>query len=66
MERPAHSFRLFPAPNVRDGEIVQIVRAKQGRRGSALFQGPAFPTTRQLHCEIPFSVNFAPRIRTVT
>jgi hypothetical protein len=66
MERPTHSFRLFPAPTERDGEIVQIVAAKQGNRGSALFQGPAFPTARQMHCEIPFSVNFAPRIRAAT
>ena len=57
MKHPAHLFRLHPAPAQRDGEIVHVATGMDARR-HPVFHAPTLPTPRQLHGELPFSVNF--------
>ena len=63
MKSPLHLFQLRPAPNQRDSESVQVVSRVEPRRGAAVFRAPALPTPHQFSSELPFSVNFGPRLR---
>lgn len=66
MKRSSPTFRLFPAPTERDGEVVRIVSGNQSRSLAAPFNSSLLPSRRQIHCEIPFSVNFPLKLRPAT
>jgi hypothetical protein len=55
---PQHLFRLQPAPESRDSEVVRVARPVDVMRGTPIFRAPALPTPHQLSSELPFSVNF--------
>ena len=57
-----HFFRLQPAPNLRDAEVIHIVPRSEVQWGGPVFRAPALPTPRQLGCEVPFSVNFPSKL----
>lgn len=63
MKSPLHLFRLRSAPTQRDSESVEVVSRKEAARTTALFRAPALPTRHQFSSELPFSVNFGPRLR---
>jgi hypothetical protein len=63
MNSPFHLFRLQPAPTQRDSETVHVATESDLRRGTAIFRAPALPTPHQLSSDLPFTVNFRPRLR---
>lgn len=63
MNSPFHLFRLRPAPTQRDSEAVLVTTRREAPPGTALFRAPALPTPHQLSSELPFTVNFRPRLR---
>ena len=63
MNSPLHLFRLRPAPTQRDSEAVLVARQHETPPGTALFRAPALPTPHQFSSELPFTVNFRPRLR---
>lgn len=63
MNSALHLLRLQPAPTQRDSESVSVVRPTDLQWGAPLFRAPALPTPRQLCSELPFTVNFRPRLR---
>lgn len=63
MNSPLHLFRLRPAPTQRDSEAVLVATRHETPQGTALFRAPALPTPHQLNSDLPFTVNFRPRLR---
>jgi hypothetical protein len=63
MKTLQHLFQLRPAPTQRDSETVEVVSRNESARANAVFRAPALPTPRQFCSELPFSVNFGPRLR---
>ena len=63
MKTPLHLFQLLSAPSQRDSESVHVVTRKDAPRATALFRAPSLPTRHQFNSELPFSVNFGPRLR---
>jgi len=63
MNTPFHLLRLEPAPTQRDSESVHLARLSDPQWGAPLFLAPALPTPRQFSSELPFTVNFPPRLR---
>jgi hypothetical protein len=63
MDDSLHLFRLQPAPTQRDSETVHVVVRTDVQRGTPIFRAPALPTPHQMSSELPFTVNFRPRIR---
>ena len=63
MKMPLHLFQLRSAPNQRDSETVDVVTRSEARQTTTVFRAPALPTPRQFCSELPFSVNFGPRLR---
>lgn len=63
MNTPFHLLRLEPDPRQRDSESVHIARPTDPQWGAPLFRAPALPTPRQFSSELPFTVNFRPRLR---
>jgi len=63
MNLPDHLFRLVPAPNQRDSELVGVVTQRDVRGAAPLFRAPALPTLHQLSSELPFTVNFQAKLR---
>lgn len=57
MNHPAHLLRIHPAPTQRDSEIVHVATGRDAWN-KPVFRAPTLPTPRQLHGELPFSVNF--------
>jgi hypothetical protein len=58
MKTPLHLFGLSPAPIQRDNETFHGVATRDVQWNAAVFKAPTLPTPRQLHSELPFSVNF--------
>jgi hypothetical protein len=63
MKFPFHLFRLQPASEQRQAETLQIASKADVQRGTPVFKAPALPTPHQLNGELPFTVNYRPRIR---
>jgi hypothetical protein len=64
MKFPFHLFRLQPPrTNEHEGETVQIASKADVQHGAPLFRAPALPTLHQINNELPFTVNYRPRIR---
>ena len=63
MNSPLHLFRLRPAPTQRDSESIHLATRSEIARGTAIFRAPALPTPHQLSSDLPFTVNFRPRLR---
>jgi hypothetical protein len=63
MNLPLHLFRLQPAPTDRTSETVRLATASDVQDGKPVFRAPALPTPNQLNNELPFTVNFRPRLR---
>ena len=57
-----HVLRLQPAPNQRDSETLHVVARCDVQWGTPIFRAPALPTPRQISSELPFTVNFRPRL----
>jgi hypothetical protein len=58
MNLPFHLFRLEPAPDQRDSEVVHVVSRADVQWGRPVFRAPALPTPHQFSSELPFTVNF--------
>lgn len=63
MKTPLHLFQLRPAPTQRDSETVEVVTRSEARQATPVFRAPALPTRPPFYSELPFSVNFGPRLR---
>lgn len=63
MNLPLHLFRLQPAPTDAHGETVHVVVQSDAQNDKPLFRAPALPTPHQLNNELPFTVNFRPKLR---
>ena len=63
MSSPLHEFRLRPAPTQRDSETIHVAAPHEPAHGTAIFRAPALPTPHQLNSDLPFTVNFRPRLR---
>ncbi|MEO6244834.1 MAG: hypothetical protein ABIQ12_05315 [Opitutaceae bacterium] len=63
MKTLRHLFQLRPDPVQRDSESVEVVSQREAARSGATFRAPALPTPNQFYSEVPFTVNFGPRLR---
>ena len=63
MNLPLHLFRLLPASSGRQSETLHVVTRTDDHASKPLFRAPALPTPHQLSRELPFTVNFRPRLR---
>ncbi len=63
MKTPLHLFQLQPAPTPRDSETGDVVTRSEARQAAPVFRAPALPTRQPFYSELPFSVNFGPRLR---
>jgi hypothetical protein len=63
MNLPLHLFRLQPAPSEREQSSIHLVTRTDDIGHKPLFRAPALPTPHQLSNELPFTVNFRPRLR---
>jgi hypothetical protein len=63
MNFPYHLFRLQPATDNQRGESLHVVTRADDHANKPLFRAPALPTPQQLSRELPFTVNFGPRLR---
>jgi hypothetical protein len=63
MNLPLHLFRLQPAPTARTSETVHVATSADLISTKPLFRAPALPTPHQFNNELPFNVNFRPRLR---
>ena len=58
-----HLLRIQLAPLQRDSETLHVVLRQDVQWGTPIFRAPALPTARQLSSELPFTVNYRPRLR---
>jgi hypothetical protein len=63
MNLPIHLFRLQSSSAERQNETVQIATRADIQSSKPLFRAPALPTPNQLSRELPFTVNYRPRLR---
>jgi hypothetical protein len=63
MKLPLHLLRLQPSPSARDSETVHLVSRSDVVDGRPLFRAPALPTPHQFSSDLPFTVNYGPRLR---
>ena len=63
MNMPLHLFRLQSASAERQSETVHVATAADLHSSKPLFRAPALPTPHQLNRELPFTVNFRPKLR---
>ncbi len=63
MNLPIHLFRLQSSSAERQHETVQIATRADVLSIKPLFRAPALPTPNQLSRELPFTVNYRPRLR---
>jgi hypothetical protein len=66
MNPSLHLFGLVPAACLREGEAVRVLTPREVRWGTPVFRAPALPTPHQMHCELPFTANFRPQLRSRT
>jgi hypothetical protein len=63
MNSPLHLFRLQSASTDRQSETVQLATRADIQTSKPLFRAPALPTPNQFSRELPFTVNYRPRLR---
>ena len=63
MNLPLHLVRLQAAPSERASETIHVATRADVQSSKPLFRAPALPTPHQLSNELPFTVNFRPRLR---
>ena len=63
MNLPLHLFRLQAAPSERESESIHLATRDDVQSSKPLFRAPALPTPNQMSSELPFTVNFRPRLR---
>jgi hypothetical protein len=63
MNLPHHLLRLTLSGDQPAREDVRVVRPTDALRNAPIFRAPALPTPHQFNGELPFTVNFRPRLR---
>lgn len=63
MNSTLNLFRLQSASTDRQSETVQLATRADGQTSKPLFRAPALPTPNQMSRELPFTVNYRPRLR---